>query len=149
TYAPRMTIDSGAKLLTDAINANGTTFKSGDITLKTSASEISLNVPILANFGTDYTTSSIDVSGGATINGANVPGATIKGGKVTIDAKAGDVNPLKTLAQNIGGTAGGVVSGLLGYITGLATDYLSLPISVQLKSPNSEVTVGNGASITS
>src|SRR5262249_33240379 len=40
-------------------------------------------------------------------------------------------------------------SGLLKYITGIATDYVSLPISVQLKSPNSEVTVGTGVSITS
>src|SRR5262249_50334622 len=35
------------------------------------------------------------------------------------------------------------------FITGLATDYLSLPVSIQLKAPNAEVEVGTGASITS
>ncbi len=137
--SPSITIDTGAQLLANAINSNGSNYTSGNVTLTNTASEISLNVPILTNFGADYSTSSIDLNQNAIVKGANV----------TINATAGDVNPLNTLAQDIGGTAGSAVSGLLQFITGAVTSYLSLPISVQLKAPNSEVTVGTGASITS
>src|SRR5262249_44922020 len=110
----------------------------GDVTLKVIASQISLNVPILTNFGVDNQTASIDVDSGASISGSNV----------TISAKAGDVNPLDAVDQNLNG-ANGAVSGLLKSFLTYATDYFGLPISIQFKSPSAEVTLNSTASITS
>jgi hypothetical protein len=133
--APHITIDSGAQLLA---NSTGNGYAAGDVTLTVVSSQLSLNVPLLANFGADTQTASIDLNNSATIKGANV----------TISAQSGDVNPLSTVDEDIS-NANGSLSGLLKSVLTYATDYLSLPLSIQFKSPSADVTVGSGVSITS
>jgi hypothetical protein len=127
SVTPHITIDTSASLQA-----------TGDVTLKVIASQISLNVPILTNFGVDNQTASIDVNSGASISGANV----------TISATAGDVNPLNAVNQDLN-DQNGAVSGLLKSFLTYATDYFGLPLSIQFKSPSAEVTLNSTASITS
>jgi hypothetical protein len=136
--APHITIDSGAQLLANAVNSAVSNYAAGNVTLKVVASQLSLNVPILANLGADTQTASLDVNSGATIRGKDV----------TISAQAGDVNPLDTIDQNIN-NANGSLAGLLKSVLTYATDYLSLPLSIQFKSPSAEVTLAPTASVTS
>src|SRR5262249_54532974 len=86
--APPITIDSGAQLLANA----GSNFAAGDVSLKAFASQISINVPLLANFGLDIQAASIDVSSGV----------SIKGDDVTLSAQSSDVNPLDAINKDIG-----------------------------------------------
>src|SRR5262249_32838622 len=127
SVTPHITIDTDAQLQA-----------TGDVTLKVFASQISLNVPILTNFGIDNQTASIDVDSGANISGANG----------TISATAGDVNPLNAINQEIN-DQNGAVSGLLKSALTHATDYFGLPVSIQFKSPSAEVTLASTSSITS
>ncbi len=136
--APSIKIDSGAKLLANAINTSTSTYASGDVTLSVTSSQLSLNIPVLTNFGVDNQTASLDIESNAVISGANV----------SITAQAGDENPIGTIDQNIN-NANGSLSGLLQDVLNYATSYADLPLSIQFKSPSAEVTIATGASVTS
>jgi hypothetical protein len=136
--APSIKIDSGAKLLANAVNSSGGTYASGDVTLSVTSSQLSLNVPVLTNFGIDNQTASLDVENNAVISGANV----------SITAQAGDENPIGTIDQNVD-NSNGSLSGLLQSVLNYATSYIDLPLSIQFKSPSAEVTIASGASVTS
>ncbi|MFO0880817.1 MAG: hypothetical protein U0840_26095, partial [Gemmataceae bacterium] len=128
---PIIDLKKGASL----VASGGTT--QGDITLRVETRQISLNVPLLTNFGIDNQTSTITV-------GEDV---TIRGKDVTLRAYSGDENPLDAVNKALNNHP--QMGGLLKSLLNVATDYLSLPISIQVKNPAAEVSLGNNSKIIS
>src|SRR5262249_28094821 len=120
---PQITLDKGAQLKADF----GTT--KGNISLRVEARQLSINVPLLTNLGIDNQTSTITV-------GENVQ---ISGKDVSLTSSAGDQNPVDSITEKLSGHP--EVAGLIKSVLGFASDFLGLPISLQVKSPGAGVSL--------
>ena len=130
---PHIEIDSNASILADANSG----FAGGDVQMGVSNINYSLETQLFTLFQDLTREAQITVDSGA----------TIKGQTVTLDANAGDLNPLLQIQSSK--FSADAAQGLETFLdTALQIlDPLSLPLSVVLRDATAKVTIGNNASI--